>query len=282
MNQKTHRRVIKFPSSGYLIVASDLQGNLDDFLRIEEIFREKEDETGCANLLFLGDLIHGHHNYTKETWPNWLGNYYEDKSIEIIEKYQSLQKEFPDKVLSLLGNHEHSQIGGIWLEGYSDYFEESAGNKLEDIKEVLNQLPLVVLTPCGVVFSHACPSLEKGYSVDEMESIKFDDGYREMTVYEILEHEPLSHLIWSRVATKEEVDRFLKGLSDESNKYYVSVCGHDPVDEGYDKAEINQMVLSTSYCMQDSNKTYLCLDLIKKYNNVNDFMEGIELLSIYP
>jgi hypothetical protein len=277
---KIDRKVAHLPATGKLVVSGDLHGNLQDFLCMEEIFRRLYERGENPYLLFLGDLIHGQYNYTKTNWPQWIGPYYPDESPKIVERLLELESEFPSRICCLLGNHEHSQIGGIWLEKFSDRFEFDAADRLETFKTVFHRLPLVALTPCGIVFSHACPSLKKCFSIDNLASVSYEKDYNTLSLNEIIDNEPLGVLTWSRLATYDDANRFLTSLSDGKNKYSISICGHDAVEEGYDKPEANQLVLSTSYRMQQEMKTYLCLDLSKTYADVTTLRENHELLPL--
>jgi hypothetical protein len=63
----------------------------------------------------------------------------------------------------------------------------------------------------------------------------------------MLDVEPLGRLLWARSAPESAAERFLENITEEGRKYTVVVSGHDPVSEGFDKAEKNQLVLSTSF-----------------------------------
>ena len=105
-------RVLHLPDRGRLLVATDLQGNLRDFLRIQEIFEASHRaNAGLAHLLFTGDLIHGPH-LAPEEWPDFLGAFYRDESPQVMDAFVALQQRFPGHVHAILGNHEHGHIGG--------------------------------------------------------------------------------------------------------------------------------------------------------------------------
>ncbi len=52
-------KLLKLPDRGWLLVASDLHGNLRDFLTIVALFERRQREDSGGYLLFLGDLVHG-------------------------------------------------------------------------------------------------------------------------------------------------------------------------------------------------------------------------------
>jgi hypothetical protein len=73
--------------------------------------------------------------------------------------------------------------------------------------------------------------------------------------------------------------RWLKMLP---NPATVPLSGHDPVSQGYDKAESRQLVLSASFRVQDVNKHYLEVNLACTYDDVRQLRPGFELLRLYP
>ena len=88
------------------------------------------------------------------------------------------------------------------------------------------------------------------------------DSYRPM---DMLDVEPLGRLLWARSAPESAAARFLTNIAEDGRHYGIGVSGHDPVSEGFDKAEKNQLVLSTSYRMQNADKHYLVADLASSY-----------------
>jgi hypothetical protein len=62
----------------------------------------------------------------------------------------------------------------------------------------------------------------------------------------------------------------------------ISIYGHDVIPEGFEIIGDEQMVVSTSFGLFDSNKTYVSLDLGAKYRVVHDLRIGHEILPLYP
>ena len=55
-------RVIRLPDKGRLLVCTDLQGCMRDYVRMVEVFEQALiDYGGDVHLIFTGDLIHGPH-----------------------------------------------------------------------------------------------------------------------------------------------------------------------------------------------------------------------------
>jgi hypothetical protein len=139
----------------------------------------------------------------------------------------------------------------------------------------LRNLPLLVLCKNGVVAAHAGPAL----SAVSPEDIA---GRNENVVYE---------LVWARSAavekngySQEDLLRFLKVM--ENSKLLIS--GHTPLNEfpaGNIKKGVgfiggHQVILGTSYGYQPGEKTYLKINLNKKYNNAADLRLGEEILRL--
>jgi len=64
-------RVLRFPDHGRLLVCTDLQGCMRDFVRMVEVFEAALDtHDGDAHLRFTGDLIPGPH-IDHAAWPDF-------------------------------------------------------------------------------------------------------------------------------------------------------------------------------------------------------------------
>ncbi|MGE5182654.1 MAG: hypothetical protein ACM31C_11355 [Acidobacteriota bacterium] len=78
-------------------------------------------------------------------------------------------------------------------------------------------------------------------------------------------------------ATEFEARRFLKATGST-----LSIYGHDVIPEGFEKIGDEQIIVSTSFGLYDTNKVYVQLDLAAKYRNVHDLRIGHEILPLYP
>lgn len=278
-----NNKLLIFPPQGQIIICTDLHGNIGDFHTIREKFYQslvKEQET---YLLFIGDLIHGpaiHPN----VWPDHLGDYYYDHSDKLIAEFVNLQQEHPGKVFSLLGNHEHSHIGGPhtckFHRDETLHFENIVGpRRAKKYQKIFRSFPLIALGQKGLVFTHGSPRCSLR-SLAQLDRISYE-GYEHLGLRNVIYAPVVGELLWSRMATKEEARRFLKitSINEEPNK--VSICGHDVVREGYDKVGREQIVVSTSFALKNENKFYLHLSLEETYTSVQAFREGVELLKLY-
>ncbi len=272
-------RVLHLPDHGRLLVATDLQGNLRDFQRIADLFRAAMVETDHdAHLLFTGDLVHGPH-LDPEEWPDFLGEYYRDDSMGVVEGFLALRDRFPGHVHAILGNHEHAHIGGPHTAKFApdevELLESIVGPKNADkLRRVFRELPLVAVAPCGIVFTHGAPAADIK-SPKEVEDAELE-GYDGDSPLDIFDVPVVGAILWARSAPREIARKFLKTMGGR-----ISIFGHDVIPEGFERIGDEQMIVSTSFGVADALKVYLDLDLGAKYKTVHDLREGHELLPLF-
>jgi hypothetical protein len=271
--------VLHLPDHGRLLVATDLQGCFRDFQRMAALFVEAHQETGDAHLLFTGDLIHGPH-LEEDEWPSFLGEYYRDASMEVVDGFVALGEHFPGRVHAILGNHEHAHVGGPHTAKFApdevELLEHIIGPRAAArLRGVLKTLPLCAVAPCGVVFTHGAPAADIR-SIREVEAAKID-GYDDGSPLDIFDVPVIGQLLWARSAPRPVARRFLKAMGGK-----VSVYGHDVIPEGFERIDDEQMIVSTSFGVSDANKVYLELDLAASYDTVHALREGHEILPLYP
>lgn len=271
--------VLRLPDHGRLIVCTDLQGCLRDFNTIAGIFEQLHAETGDAHILFTGDLVHGPH-MDEEEWPDFLGEYYRDQSGEVVEAFCRLRERYPGRVHAILGNHEHGHVGGPHTAKFAmdevELLEAHLGPRRSAwLRGVLADLPLVAVAPCGAVFTHGAPAAEID-SVKEIEQASLDVSQVESPV-DIFDVPVVGPILWARSASTDSARRFLSALGGT-----ISIYGHDVIPEGFERIGREQMVVSTSFGVFDSNKVYLDLDLSATYESVYDLRVGYEIRPLYP
>ncbi len=274
-------RVIVFPPEGKLIVSADIHGNKKDYLQIMEAYSKKIENNEDAYLLFLGDLIHGPKNIdcNKEQKSN-----YEDQSEFIIDHFRAMQEMFPERICTLLGNHEHGHCGGPHTQRYcsdevTDLEQRIGENKTKEYIKFFSNLPLLAITSCGIVFSHGAPSP----TVRNIEDV-INVSYQMKKNIEVNEMYlvPILDLIWLRGSSDENCARFLKAVNLDSVQDNLVIYGHDIVEEGIAIEGPRHVILSTSFGLLDENKTYLEIDLSNRYTNTNSLKEKIEILKLWP
>ena len=105
---KQYEKLIKLPLKGKALIITDLHGNLDDYNRYMEIWKEFQDKNN--HLILTGDFIHS--------------CYQIDSSLEIID---SVKNHFENEknFHVLLGNHEWAQIiGESVYKGFSNQTQD--------------------------------------------------------------------------------------------------------------------------------------------------------------
>ena len=273
-------RVIRLPDKGRLLVCTDLQGCMRDFKRFVDVFEQALLEYhGDAYALFTGDLIHGPH-IEPEDWPDFLGEYYRDQSGELMIAYAGLAAQYPGRVHALLGNHEHGHIGGP----HTAKFAADEVALLEHIlgpaatarmRGIIHTFALAAVSKCGAVFTHAAPAAV----VDSIADLEAADlsGAAYASPLDVLDTPVIGKVLWARSATEAEARRFLRAVGGT-----VAIYGHDVIPEGYETVGDEQIVVSTSFGVYDTNKVYVSLDLSARYRTVHDLRVGHELLPLYP
>ena len=273
-------RVLRLPDHGRLIVCTDLQGCLRDYHRIVELFDESLEATrGDSHVIFTGDLVHGPH-IDLEDWPDFLGEYYRDQSGELIDQFVSLSFRHPGRVHALLGNHEHGHIGGPHTAKFSVdevvVLEQHLGPVgARRLREIFDTFALAAIAPCGAVFTHGAPAAVIDSPAD-IEATRLQLFECESPL-DILDVPVLGPILWARSAPRDLALAFVTAMGGT-----ISIYGHDVIPEGFERIGHEQMVVSTSFGVFDSNKVYLSLDLAAHYRSVHELRIGHEILPLYP
>jgi hypothetical protein len=277
------QRLLGLPDEGTLLVCTDLHGHLADFRRMRELFLAADAAGERPFLLFTGDLIHGP-NCEPEDWPDFLGAHYVDQSGDLVDEYLALVARHPARVSCLIGNHEHSHIGGphtpkFWSDE-TVHFEQTVGpERTERYKRLFCSMPVVAVASCGVAVTHAAPAVEIGGPQD-IEQIRYE-GYEKLAVQCMPEMQLLGGLLWSRCCPPETARRFLDALAIAGAGLDIVVYGHEIVAEGFERVGDEQLVLSTSFGIRQEHKHYLRIDLSRRYRSVRELRVGEELRPLY-
>jgi hypothetical protein len=278
-------RILHLPDRGLLLVSTDIHGNLRDFQQVVEHFVSADRRVQAPILLFTGDLIHGPAPGDKEGWPDLLGQYYEDRSAEVLEAFFALQDRFPGCVHSLLGNHEHSHVGGphtpkFWPDETAHLEQVLGPERAVAYNKRLACFPLLAVAPCGVVLTHAAPNVEIE-SPDQLAAVAYE-GYAETNLMDVFTKDPLCRLLWCRSCPTDTARRFLDAFVRHGAPAHVVAFGHDVVSDGFDRIDQFQVQFSTSFGLADARKTLLVLDLGQSYRSSADLRLGREIRRLYP
>ena len=251
-----------------------------DFQRFVEIFEQALlTYQGNAHVLFTGDLIHGPH-IDPEDWPDFLGEYYRDASGEVMIAYAGLAAQYPGRVHALLGNHEHGHIGGPHTAKFAAdevaLLEQILGpSGTARMRGIIHTFALCAVSRCGAVFTHGAPAAQ----IDSIADLEAADlsGADYASPLDVLDTPIVGKVLWARSATEAEAKRFLRATQGT-----MCIYGHDVIPEGYECVGEEQIVVSTSFGVFDSNKVYVSLDLASKYRGTSDLRIGHEILPLYP
>jgi hypothetical protein len=278
-------RLARVHGPGALLVCSDIHGNLADLERMVALMEAEPD----AALLLLGDLFHGP-NVSEAQWNRLyahLADYYPDESDEVFRAMVALQASYPDRVLSLLGNHDHAHVGGPTVSKFYD--DEAAAMEdmlaLDEIPTLhawLERFPVIAVADCGVAFTHASPPA-RPFTRADLDAITLR-GYEHTPLHAMIHKDLLGELLWRRGCDEPDTRAFLERLYDAQTgpRCHVVVHGHEIAREGWEMEHLRVCNLSTSFGMHAPNKHYLRLDLTRTYEDALQLRPGRELLRLYP
>ncbi len=272
------------PDRGTLLFATDLQGNLGDYERLEAIYREEERAGNEPFLLLAGDLVHGPDEGTSEpaAWPDYLGSRYVDRSVELVLRAMRLAD--GARTLCLMGNHEHAHVGGPVVSKFhadeAAVLDEALGPRRDEVHAFFRSFPLLAVSRCGGVFTHGAPA---GTEADlaAFERLRWE-GYEAVPLHAMHAVDTLGALLWARSASPGQARALLAATALDGRPGTFVAYGHDVVREGFEKEGDEQICLSTSYGLLDEDKVYLRLDLGRRYGSVRDLEPGREILKLHP
>ncbi|MGI8333226.1 metallophosphoesterase [Actinomadura scrupuli] len=275
-------RVVTLPDEGVLLAATDLHGNLADFRALAARFVALTDtEPVPPRLVICGDLVHGP-AIAAPDWPRHLGDYYTDRSRELLDEARRLQQRFPGQVHYLLGNHEHAHLGGPRLSKFHDdeagHLEGSWGpGEFAGVRRWLSGWPLAAYAArARLALTHAAPAARITSAAD-LEAVRLD-GHETTPLHEMIGSGPLGALLWARTTTAERAYGFLRALHPRCR---VAVFGHDIIREGHLIEHEPLLCVSTSFGCHDGDKVYLEWDLATPAEDAHTLARtGLRLL--YP
>lgn len=267
------RRWILLPSSGRLIVNTDLHGNLEDFEAMERRFR---DHPG-AHWLILGDVVHGPDEEGRRMNPALYD--YEDRSGELVDRIAALRAAHPDRLHLVLGNHDHGHVGGppvgkFHLDEVATLESRLAPDAIARLKALFREAALAAVAPCGLFFSHGSPSLLE--SLDELDRLPLEVKQADRRAQKVL-----YDLLTSYGQREEATTAFLERMSRSAGfPLSVVVHGHDRDESGWFADGTNQLQ-AVIFGAPKANKRYLEIDLAKHYRSAADLRDGIEIRRLH-
>ncbi len=255
-------RVVVLPDRGALVVATDLHGHLADFRAIAARFLAlAATDSPPPHLVICGDLVHGP-TISVADWPEHLGEFYRDRTRELLDEAAVLQRRFPGQVHYLLGNHEHAHLGGPVLDKFHP--DEAANleasyrpGEFAPVRRWLARWPLAAVAPsAGLVLTHAAPHA-RITSASDLDVVALD-GYQHIALHKMADSGPLGALLWARTTTAARAYAFLRAMNPNAR---VAVFGHDPIREGHLVEREPLLCISSSFGCYHGDKVYLEWDL---------------------
>jgi hypothetical protein len=283
-------KVARLPASGVAIIATDLQGNLEDYRALLQVVERERAAGHETSLVLCGDMVHGPCARLSRpgAWPEHLGTYYVDRSAELVLDLIDLVER--TDTVCLLGNHEHAHVGGPVVSKFHEdeaaELERMLGRECERVRRFLSGLPLVAVGPCGVVCTHGAPRATEA-DLDAFERLDYQhtpDGiaFDRIPLWRMIETGTVGALLWARAASAENARALLSATSLDGEPNAFVVYGHDIVREGYECIGDEQVCVSTSFGLFDRDKVYLRLDLGQRYRSAAELRVGHEILKLYP
>ncbi len=269
---------------GRLMITADLHGNWDDFARLREIFLTLDARGEAPVWVSVGDWVHGPAADAERdpiTSRDGRPLYdYPDRSPDLVRALFVLMDQFPGRVLSVCGNHEHAHIGGPRTRKFHDdeaaFLEaQLSTTERDELRARLASWPLCVRVPTsGVLITHG--AMAAGFTrIDELERIRYD-GTGDTVGDD--EHDVLrSAMTWYGFSDDEDV-RLVERASDPGQPpYTIVVHGHDREESGYCRSGPRALMLCTSFGAVRERKAYVLLDLARRYESLDELREGHEL-----
>lgn len=214
------------PGNTRFIVLGDTHGDLDTLVKIlskVDVTRFLDDNKGY--LVFLGDYVDRGHN-----------------QIETVSLILLLKKHYPERVITLRGNHEPPRELPPYPHDFPYVLQVHFGGEAWELYnrfgEWFNELPYTAIAKESILFLHGGPpvgTLKDGIDYREYLSL---DTYPPMlsVLEEILWNDPVEYIDYAEPSPRGAGKVFgpkvtLKALEITGTKAIVR--GHEPVPEGY-------------------------------------------------
>jgi predicted phosphodiesterase len=291
---KFHRDggLVVLPGRGELYVASDFHSRHADFrkwLSKTDLVAKLKDRDDVFGLI-LGDAV------DKKADDPLAEDNGDSRIIDEIRAIQDNSDQTGKRLIFIRGNHEHEVwriydalkrryglnaanrrrfVEALYATEQGSFFRQF--NFLERISEeqfeYLGRLPVAVLARNGVVAVHAGPS-------------KLAKSPRQLAQ---MDEQVVEELVWTRpgqtqglgVYVADDVTAFLKMMDGAG----LLLTGHTPlsslpedwIQNGIGVFADHQVILATSYGSEPGEKSYLVLDLAKRYASARDLKAGKEI-----
>lgn len=234
---EAHRsgNVVEFRPQEHLIVAGDLHGHRQNFVKILPHAALGADP---SRMLVLQEIIHGGPADSQGGC----------RSCELLLRAARLKSQHPAQVHFLMGNHDVAQLTGneitkegcgvckAFQDGVHTAFGADAGEVYAAIREFLRSLPLAARCPNGLVLSHSLPSPGRVSLFDPAvlnRPYEDEDFLRGHSVYE---------LTWGRRQDETVLKEMATLLGGQ-----LFVTGHQPQENGFSINAGRQLILASDH-----------------------------------
>ena len=269
------RRHRILPTQGILLVSTDVHGNAEDFAKLEDHFRAETD----AYWTILGDVVHAPDPESRRRSPALYD--YEDGSLWIVQRILTLQEEFPERVLFVLGNHDHGHVGGphpgkFYRDEVAALEARLTSSERALLFRLFNQALLAVAAPCGVLLTHAVPdtTLKDLCSLDALSL--------EVAALSAQEARLLGSVLTAYGQPLEVLTEMLGNVSSSvGHTLNLLIHGHDRDPSGYFSENPHQACPCIFGAPKEA-KRFVRLELNQVYPSSAALRDGIELRRLYP
>jgi hypothetical protein len=249
-----------------ILVVGDLHGHVDVFAQVLRLAQLDEHP---GRHLVVQELAHDTRIDPDEDQL--------DRSHRLIDVVCAMKCKYPDRVHYLLGNHELSELTGrsISKNGHAlnDLFHKGVFSDYRAHTEAMliayhglfRSLPLAVRAPNRVLMIHTIPDARDLDAFDRA-TLMLDRWPDEAlkrggAVYAVT---------WGRDNRPETADRFAEMMDVD-----LFICGHEPCDDGYQKANHRMLILDGT----EPSPAY-CLFLADRPLTIDDLVEDTHLIPL--
>ncbi len=254
--------LLSLPDAPEVLIAGDLHGNLDNF---RALLNKAQLDSHPRRHLVLQEIIHSRFSYPQGG----------DKSHQLLDLTAALKCQYPDRVHSLLGNHELAQwqgqliakgdvdYNGIFREGIHSAYGSWADAIYAAYVEIFAAANLAIRTANRIFMSHSMPSAR------HLQKFTLADLERAERRPEDLAWGSAVHsLVWGRDARLENAEAFLAKVDAD-----LLITGHIPSEHGFETPNERQIILD---CM--GAQAGFCLFPTDRPLTIEELIEYVELL----
>lgn len=243
-------RTRELPAQGRLLLSTDLHGNLSDFRQLRKIFLAAPADTFWVQ---LGDIVHGPDALAMARFPKVFES--PDASWFLVEEFEALRQQYPERIFFVLGNHEHGHLGGIRTRKFHPdevgFLESRLGPGRAALASLLDAALVALRAPCGLLLCHACPDATLR-AWEDLATLPWvsDDPYQRRLV---------EGFLWQRGQRAEVTGQLLDRLG-----LQILIHGHEIDPLGW-YSEHSRQFCPVIFGAPREERRYLYLDLGARY-----------------